>query len=151
MPAVSAPEQARGAPAKPAQMELLRSLLIVERLTEMVDTAAGDPIDQALETFWQGMVDDRVHRSGAELAQHNYQRNLRHIERKEGELMRHVEAMPPGPRRAQAQEKVAQFLAEQRRQIEAQHDLDAPKQPVLISQGLLRPALRSQPPDTSTP
>lgn len=151
MPAVSAPEQARGAPAKPAQMELLRSLLIVERLTEMVDTAAGDPIDQALETFWQGMVDDRVHRSGAELAQHNYQRNLRHIEQKGGELLRLVEAMPPGAQRTQAQEKVALFLAEQRAQSEAQHGLDTPRQPVLIGLGLLRPALRSQPPDTSTP
>lgn len=149
-PAAGAPEQAHGAPARPVQMELLRSLLIVERLTEMADAAAGDPIDQGLENFWHGMVDDCVHRSGAELAQHNYQRNLRHIERKEEELMRHVEAMPPGPQRAQAQEKVAQFLAEQRRQIEAQHDLDAPKQPVLISLGLLRPALRSQPADSQT-
>ena len=149
-PVASALEQARAAPTQAVQMALLRSLLIVERLAAMVDTAAGDPVDQALQSFWHGMVDDRVHRSGTELAQHNYQRNLRHIEQKGGELMRHVEAMPPGPQRMQAQEKVALFLAEQRTQIEAQHGLDTPQQPVLISMGLLRPALRSQPPGSST-
>jgi hypothetical protein len=131
-------------------MELLRSLLIVEGLRQLVDTAAGDPIDQALETFWHGMVDDRVHRSGAELAQHNLQRNLRHIEQKGGELMRLVEAMPPGAQRTQAQEKVTLFLAEQRAHSEAQHGLDTPGQPVLVGLGL-RAALRSQPPDAATP
>lgn len=132
-------------------MALLRSLLIVEGLTQLVDTAAGDPIDQALETFWHGMVDDRVHRSGAELAQHNLQRNLRHMEQKGGELMRLVEAMPPGAQRTQAQEKVTLFLAEQRAHSEAQHGLETPRQPVLVGLGGLRAALRSQPPDASTP
>ena len=147
MPVASVPEPARGAPVQAAQAQLLRSLLIVERLTEMVDTAASDPIDQALGSFWHGMVDDGVHRSGAELAQHNLQRNLRHIEQKGGELMRLVEAMPPGAQRTQAQEKVTLFLAEQRAHSEAQHGLDTPRQPVLIGLGLLRPALRAQPPD----
>lgn len=130
---VDAQEKSSGMPATAIKMDLLRSLLIVDRLAEMadtaaVDTAAADPIDQALESFWTCVVDDRVHRTGAELAQHNYQRNLRHIEQRGDALMREVQAMPAGPQRAVAQEKLTLFLAEQRTQIEAQYQLDGPKQ-----------------------
>ena len=140
---VAAQEKSSGMPATAIKMDLLRSLLIVDRLAEMDDTAAADaaavdtaaadaaaadPIDQALESFWTCVVDDRVHRTGTELAQHNYQRNLRHIEQRGDALMREVQAMPAGPQRAVAQEKLTLFLAEQRTQIEAQYQLDGPKQ-----------------------
>lgn len=159
LPASQALENAASGPVTPVKMELLRSLLIVERLAEIVDTAAvdttavdtasADPLDQALDTFWQGMVDDGVHRTGAELARHNYQRNLDHIAQKGSELMRAVDAMPSGPQRHQAQQKLTQFLADQRTQIEGQHQLDRSDQAVPISTRLLRsPAVivRSQPP-----
>lgn len=164
LPASQALENAASGPVTPVKMELLRSLLIVERLAEIVDTAAvdttavdtaavdtasADPLDQALDTFWQGMVDDGVHRTGAELARHNYQRNLDHIAQKGSELMRAVDAMPAGPQRNQAQQKLTQFLADQRTQIEGQHQLDRSDQAVPISTRLLRsPAVivRSQPP-----
>jgi len=159
LPASQALENAASGPVTPVKMELLRSLLIVERLAEIVDTAAVDttavdtaavdPLDQALDTFWQGMVDDGVHRTGAELARHNYQRNLDHIAQKGSELMRAVDAMPSGPQRHQAQQKLTQFLADQRTQIEGQHQLDRSDQAVPISTRLLRsPAVivRSQPP-----
>ena len=170
LPASQALENAASGPVTPVKMELLRSLLIVERLAEIVDTAAvdtaavgtaavgtaaADPLDQALDTFWQGMVDDGVHRTGAELARHNYQRNLDHIAQKGSELMRAVDAMPSGPQRHQAQQKLTQFLAEQRTQIEGQHQLDRSDQAVPISTRLLRsPAVivRSQPPaDPASP
>lgn len=164
LPPSQALENASSGPVTPVKMELLRSLLIVERLAEIVDTAAvdtaavdtasvdsasADPLDQALDTFWQGMVDDGVHRTGAELARHNYQRNLDHIAQKGSELMRAVDAMPSGPQRHQAQQKLTQFLADQRTQIEGQHQLDRSDQAVPISTRLLRsPAVivRSQPP-----
>ena len=164
LPPSQALENAASGPVTPVKMELLRSLLIVERLAEIVDTAAvdttavdtaavdiasADPLDQALDTFWQGMVDDGVHRTGAELARHNYQRNLDHIAQKGSELMRAVDAMPSGPQRHQAQQKLTQFLADQRTQIEGQHQLDRSDQAVPISTRLLRsPAVivRSQPP-----
>jgi len=175
LPASQALENAASGPVTPVKMELLRSLLIVERLAEIVDTAAvdttavdtaavdtaavdtasADPLDQALDTFWQGMVDDGVHRTGAELARHNYQRNLDHIAQKGSELMRAVDAMPSGPQRHQAQQKLTQFLADQRTQIEGQHQLDRSDQAVPISTRLLRsPAVivRSQPPaDPASP
>lgn len=113
---------------KPAVKDMLRSMAVVDRLTQMQDTGTTS-IDQALDSFWDGMIDDCAYRTGAELARHNYHRDLGRVESKGGQLMRQVEQMPAGPQRTQAREKLENFLAEQRAQIEAHYRNDPSNQP----------------------
>lgn len=126
--------------AKAPVMDLLRSLVIVEKLSALVGATTPFPIDQALDNFWEGMMDDCAYRTGPALARHNYQRDLGHLEHQGHQLMRELEAMPAGAQRTDAREKLESFLDEQRTQIEARYQREASDKPQTpFARGSLRP------------
>lgn len=153
--ATRVPQAPAGDAAKPAALDLLRNLMIVDQLSELVGAATPFPIDNALDSFWEGMIDDCAYRTGPELARHNYHRDLGHLENKGRQLLRTIDEMPATTQRAQAREKLALFLDSERAHIESRYQLEMAVRPPVSMLSRPAPAVAPldmpPPPDALTP
>lgn len=96
--ATRALEDAASTPAKPLQMELLRSMLVVERLTIRPVMAVAAPVDSKFERFFDDMYKDKgkfetaVYLTDTEKVERHYQSRLSYIDEKGNEMIRKLQA-----------------------------------------------------------
>ena len=80
-------------------------------------------IDADLSSFWDDMMDDAAMRYGRDAVQHNYVRDLGHLEDKLGQLDRKISRMPDGPEKDTAASTLQRFADDQKQRIEQTRDM----------------------------
>ena len=76
-------------------------------------------IDADLASFWDNMPDDdAAMRYGRDAVQHNYVRDLNHLQDKVGQLERKISRMPDGPEKEAAASTLQRFADDQKQGLE---------------------------------